>query len=167
MPRVCGRKDDTSRRKERWKERGNTRTYRTPFVVRHVVSCRRCKRWDEKGVRGIVGVGKLKAEAPRCRSDQPTPRCFAQKKGKEKKRERERKEESRKSRVAERPRSRESTNARYVFRVLGETAFHGCNPTTEERPDSHKTFKLHNLYVTHIQIHYQFSTAEELSGMCN
>lgn len=68
--------------RERDREGGeeNTRTYRTPFVVRHVASCRRCKRWDERGVRGIVGVGKLKAEAPRCRSGQPTPRCFAQKK---------------------------------------------------------------------------------------
>lgn len=126
LPRVCGRKGryvSSKRPVERERDRGeggeNTRTYRTPFVVRHVASCRRCKRWDERGARGIVGVGKLKAEAPRCRSGQPTPRCFAQKKRREgtkkKKRERE------KRRVGNRVAERKSTSSRECLRTLGET----------------------------------------------
>lgn len=127
-----GRYVSSKRPVERERDRGgggeNTRTYRTPFVVRHVASCRRCKRWDERGARGIVGVGKLKAEAPRCRSGQPTPRCFAQKKKGEKV---QKKRETEKRRVGNRVAEQKSTFARIcvrsvervrVFRV-GEIAF--------------------------------------------
>lgn len=139
-------------------EGGNTRTYRTPFVVRHVASCRRCKRRDEKGVRGIVGVGKLKAEAPRCRSGQPTPRCFARAKKRKEQKKRERKE----SEIA-RPRSRESAKALaiYVCFVFGRDRVSRMSNRTkgERRLDSHKTL---NYTYTLISTY-----GLRVLGMCN
>lgn len=126
--RYVSSKRAVERERDRGGEGGNTRTYRTPFVVRHVASCRRCKRWDERGVRGIVGVGKLKAEAPRCRSGQPTPRCFAQKKERRNKKKKGR-EQSRKSRRRARICVR---SVERVFRV-GEIAFRDFNPSTKRR----------------------------------
>lgn len=128
-----------SRRKGRWKESGieeenggNTRTYRTPFVVRHVASCRRCKRWDERGVRGIVGVGKLKAEAPRCRSGQPTPRCFAQKKKRER-RNRKKGGKRAESEIASQSENLRTLGGNACFSRGREIAFRDFNPSTKRR----------------------------------
>lgn len=96
LPRVGRAILLVERTAEKGRKEGNTRTYRTPFVVRYVASSRRCKR-DERGVWGIVGVGKFKAEAPRRRSGQPTPRCR-----KKRKREKKRSERNRGNSVAER-----------------------------------------------------------------
>lgn len=133
--RYVSSKRAVERERDRGGEGGNTRTYRTPFVVRHVASCRRCKRWDERGVRGIVGVGKLKAEAPRCRSGQPTPRCFAQKKERRNKKKRE------ESRVGNRVAERESAYARWNACFAWARSRFAILIRRQRDGDSHETFK--------------------------
>lgn len=80
------REGDTSRQKGgrgKEREKGGIREHIARRLLR-ATSCRWCKR-DERGVQGIVEVGKLKAEAPFRPADAP----LFDKKKKEKKERRE------------------------------------------------------------------------------
>lgn len=87
----------------------------------------------ERGVWGIAGVGKLKAEAPRRRSGQPTPRCWGpKKKGKKGKIKRKRgiAETASPSVLRRVLRSREFANVRHSRSCVSK-----FNSSTKKRPD--------------------------------